>query len=606
MPSVLAIFLALLVPVVALLFLNLRFARKLDYPHHLLDGANRPGPAAFLFRSFRTYYDILIDAFIALVLALAMAGQLGLLQDLPFRPRKEAVVIDCSASMLLGRNGSRPLDLALAWVDKAAAAGEKGPGRTGDREGGYGSREAKDRAAGSASSGKPALFALAFDPSRGQSRLVRLDSLIRGASVDVAVTRVIENLSFLGLDYGVITRLRKEGFGRITLLTDSLAPDIVGIEMVRLGGQSLVDRSPEDMAKPAPAASGSIMGAGSENVFSVWPASIRFDREKGNWLASFVQSLPPSSIGLDYWDDVHGIFARLDPGSYQIETREYGWAFRILRPGIYRATAMGPSGEGPLDFTFRLVEERRAGLASGPFSTAMMSVFPLIEKAPRPSVLFLDRTDASGEEARRQDAIARDRTAQSPGAMTIETRLLNQDGTDYLPPAMTGGRPILAKAEYHDRNQAGDRPRGGSDSQGWSFELGPGALANPDLPLAYNGALLAVSPPAFLVAPQGGGRGTDPDPVMSGNGSSARALPLKGMIAKGRHLFVKDEYGLLPVNPPSSEYFPAATMAPGTELAIAAPSTPVALWAALLGFAALAKLLIWKKLGGKRRRPLDT
>ena len=595
MASVLAIFFALLVPVFALLFLNLRFSRKLDYSHHLLEVANRSGPAAFLFRSFRTYYDILIDAFIALVLAQALAGELGLSAGFPFESRREAVVVDCSASMLLGRNGSRPLDLAIAWLDKAGAARVDGDGKSADRKAG-------DRAGGrSVDPGKkPEVFALSFDPRQGRSRLVGLDSLIRGASGDVAVTRLVENLSFLGVDYGALARLGKEGYGKITLLTDGLSPEIGGVEMVRLGGggQTRDVRSAGGMTTPV---------SGAETLFSAWPTAIRFDREKGNWLAVFVQSLPPSSIGLERWDDAHAIFARVDAETFSIESRDYGWAFRISRPGIYRATAIGPSGEGPLDFIFRLVDARRAGLASGPFSEAMMSVFPLVEKAPRPSLLFLDRGSGEDGGSRDLDAVARDRAAQNPGALAIETRLLQQDGMHYLPPAMSGGRPILAEAEYLDDEKAGDRPRNASGRPGWLFELGPAALANPDLPLAYDGVLAAATPPAFLVVPQDTEPGAGLDRAMTGEESLAQAYPLRGLISKGRLLFVKDEYGLLPVIPPSDEYFPAAaTAAPGTEPAAASPLPPVALWVTLLGLAALAKILIWKKLGGGRHGTMDT
>jgi len=577
MASVLAIFLALLLPVFALLFLNLRFSRKLEYSHYLVEAANRSGPAAFLFRSFRTYYDILIDAFIAFILAMAIAGELGLPAGFPFKSGKEAIVVDCSASMLLGRNGSRPLDLAVAWLDKAGDRADAG---------------SVDHKKGSE------VFALSFDPRRGQTRLVRLDSLVRGASGDVAVTRIVESLSFLGVDYDALSRLSEKGYEKIIFLTDGLSPEIRGIETVRLGGQTPGERGVDGSLMPA---------SGTETVFSAWPSSIRFDREKGNWLAAFVQSLPPSSIFLERWDDAHGIFARVDAGTYQIDSREFGWTFRISRPGIYRATAIGPSGEGPLDFAFRLVEARRAGLASGPFSEAMMSVFPLVENAPRPSLIFIDLGSGDDAESRILDASARDRAAKNPGALVIETRILGQDGMDYLPPALTGGRPILAEAKSPGDNKAGDRPRGSLERPDWFFELGPTALANSDLPLAYDGVLVAVMPPAFLVAPLNTRTGTDLDRAEPDKGRAAQSPPLRGIIKKGRFLFVKDEYGLLPVLPPSDEYFPAATAtAPGTEPAISAPLPPVAFWTALLGFAALAKIIIWKKLGGGRRKAMDT
>ena len=55
MPEPLRLLPFLLVPVVALLFLNLRLSRQLRYPHDLLKSADRCGLASFLFRHFRTY-----------------------------------------------------------------------------------------------------------------------------------------------------------------------------------------------------------------------------------------------------------------------------------------------------------------------------------------------------------------------------------------------------------------------------------------------------------------------------------------------------------------------------------------------------------------------
>lgn len=435
--------------------------------------------------------------------------------------------MDCSASMLLGRTGLRPLDLAIARIEKARQDVAE-PGRDGRTATAY---------------------ALAFDPRKGASRLLRLDRLLGDSTGDGAVTRLMGELPFYGVDYAILGRLRRQGYGKISLLADALAPGLDGVDLVRLGPP------------------------GGEAGFSAWPAAIRFDREKGNWSASFVQSLPPSSIVLSRWDAQRGFFDRADPTTYAIEPRDSGWAFRIASPGIYLATVAGPMGEGPLEFPFRLVEARRAGAASGAFSTAMMGVFPLIEPAPRPSLVFLDRGSGwrTGQEAG-NDRAARGLAAKAPGALGLET-WPGKAAESYLPPALTSGRPVLGAALPASR--AGRR----LVKDGWSFTLGPEALANTDLPLAYDGSMLRAEALPFALA----------------SGKSG----IRGIMAAGRFLFTKDSGGLLPLVAPAAEFFPTPS---GKRIAIAAPRNHAPLWAGLLGLAALAKLLTWRKLGRKTVR----
>ena len=109
----------LLVPVAALLFLNLRSVQAAcATPTTCCRPSCGAVPASFLFRSFRTYYDVLLDGAMAVVLAFAFAP--------PQRARPAAVVIDGSRSMVAGFAGERPLDKALAAAPDRPRAAEGG------------------------------------------------------------------------------------------------------------------------------------------------------------------------------------------------------------------------------------------------------------------------------------------------------------------------------------------------------------------------------------------------------------------------------------------------------------------------------------------------
>jgi hypothetical protein len=516
MPDAALLFLGLLVPVVALLFLNLRFSRRVAYPHHLLEAAARKGPAAFLFRSFRTFYDVLLDALVALILAFALEASWPAPSQIagetapPFWARP-AVVIDCSASMLLGLPGSRPLDRALA-------------------------RLAEDPALARATA-----FALAFDPASGGTRLFPLARILDGSTGGAAAARLEAALSFLGVDYPVLGGLRNRGFGKITLLTDSLGFAHRGFEAVESGFQ------------------------GGNGAFVAYPTLAAWDRVSGSWLAVFTATMPPGSLGLSRWNEGTGRFDRLAASAYRIEPRATGWALRLASPGLYLATSSGPSGESPLRFGFRLLEPREAGAAEGPFSTLMMGIFPLLSAAPRPSILFVDRpgggAGAPGEKD--LDREARASIAAAPKARRIETRVLQVEVPSFIDPALTGGRPIVGRVE--------ELP----GVEGHAFTLGPASMANADLPLAYDGAIQAGLPPAFITTvPPGGGT----------------------LVVKEGLVLARDAHGLLPLDPPSAEFFPPATRG---SLVLPPPRLPAILWAILLALAAGAKLAAYRRLSGK-------
>lgn len=197
MPEALRLLPFLLVPVAALLFLNLRLSRKLRYPHDLLKAEDRRGMASALLRHFRTYHDVLLDALIALVVAFAILP--------PRRPRPAAVVVDGSRAMLAGYGDERPLEQALKRIQADPALAKAEP------------------------------FALVFDSQAKATRLVPLQPFLAGNDLETASRRLREELAFFAPDYARLAELRQRGYGEITLLTDQRRFVPEGFRVIELG-----------------------------------------------------------------------------------------------------------------------------------------------------------------------------------------------------------------------------------------------------------------------------------------------------------------------------------------------------------------------------------
>jgi hypothetical protein len=187
----------LLVPVLALLFLNLRLSRKLRYPHDLLKAENRRGMASLLFRYFRTHYDVLLDGAIALALAFAMVPPKG--------ARPAAVVIDGSRSMVAGLRGDWPLEKALKRIHADPSLRGAEP------------------------------FLLAFDSKAGGTQLVPITTWLADAHTEDSVRHLRDSFDFFAPDYGRLVELRQRGYGEITLLTDQLRVQPEGFRFIELG-----------------------------------------------------------------------------------------------------------------------------------------------------------------------------------------------------------------------------------------------------------------------------------------------------------------------------------------------------------------------------------
>ncbi|HOX47711.1 MAG TPA: hypothetical protein PLG14_00890 [Spirochaetales bacterium] len=512
MPSALATFLLLLAPVAAMLFLNLRLSRRLSYPHELLEEERRRGPAAFLFRALRAYWDLVLDAALALAVALALAGG-GAPRDGAEPRGRPALVVDCSRSMLAGRPGSRPLDLAMRRLAEDESLRKAEP------------------------------FALAFDPRTARTRLVPLRRLLSGVEGGGAAARLEGELAFLAVDYGELAALRRRGFGRITLLTDALPFRTEGFEAVELGF-------------PDPAS--------GESEFAAYPSSARHDRASGSWLVALVEAGRRGDLSVKAWRAPSGPFERLAPSRYGVEEGPAGRILRFSSPGLYLVSLPGPYGEAGADFALELASPATAASAEGPFSSRVLAAFPYLAASEKPELALVDEGGKGAGAA-----------ARAGGPRLVSTRLAPEDGRLVLSPALAGGRLIAAGAEPEAPGFA-PAPASGGRARARRFVLGPAALANEDLPLAYDGAILAGAEPPFL------------DSTRPGEGRIEAAM--------GAYLLRSGD-SLRPLAPPPSEYF-----APARDgvLRLPPPPPPRLLWSAVLGLLSAAKLLAWRKSTGKR------
>lgn len=187
------------VPVLMLLFVLFRLRLRVVYPHDLLLAKTRSKNAELLFRSLRLYFDIIIDALCAIVIASAIVGW-------PIaKPKGRAVVLDCSRSMLSGYRGDRPLDLACEDLLEKYKDGYK-------------------------------LYILGTEPHSLKPALMKANKQERYAAEHgpAALAMAIEdNRLFLQSEPELLKKLSR--YKSITFLTDSFAQSASGLEVVQYG-----------------------------------------------------------------------------------------------------------------------------------------------------------------------------------------------------------------------------------------------------------------------------------------------------------------------------------------------------------------------------------
>jgi len=324
-------------PVLALMLVALRLRRRLVYPHELILAERRAVRADILPRSIRLYADSALDLASALVLALLLAsGQTD---------GKEAVVLDCSGSMLNGTRGDRAVDRAAALV-----LGEYSRAR---------------------------LFVLGWDKERRRPTLRDASAARDRADSPEDLVRILESAEpFFSVDYGLITRLPKAGYAGITLITDELGPSPAGFSVRELGW------TPARALYPVSAA---------------WTDG----RAEVRWVAAagaepeYLQALGPDGTAFPVDPDAWSIQA--EAGGYRLRLREsgayvLGWrggSLPFMAPGPPRAVkATGALAE-------RAASALRAAWGSGP--EAGHGYGPLVLKEGRAGSAALSFTEADGE-----------------------------------------------------------------------------------------------------------------------------------------------------------------------------------------------------------------
>lgn len=365
--------LCLLLPVAALLFLNLRTFRRIAYPHHLLQPEGRRARTAFLFGAFRTHSDVLFDAFLALCLAWALS-------PLPPGAVGKAVVVDASASMLVGKPGKRPLDRAMDRLGSDPAL-----------------------------KGVPA-FALGSDPSGGPSRLYGLKPPVPGSDPSQAAHEVEARVPFLGFDPRGLSGLARRGYGRVILLSDRASLRGRGLETIEL--------------------------APDEEGLGVYPSRLAWEAEAKVFEVSFAATAEPEDLRLSVYSPSAGVFLALKPEAVEIESFRGGWVFRFQKPGIYRLDIVRRPGEAATSLAFRLLDPARPAATRGAFSDLVARAFPLLVPAPRPKVLLADLPDPGLPRYARE--------ARARGGFVLGTWLPRRGADLYLDPGLTGARPILS------------------------------------------------------------------------------------------------------------------------------------------------------------------
>ncbi|PKL07491.1 MAG: hypothetical protein CVV51_13840 [Spirochaetae bacterium HGW-Spirochaetae-7] len=314
---------ALLVPVVAMLFVALRLRRRVRYPHGLLSPRDGRSPAALLFRTLRLYGDAVVDAACAVLIGLVIAGY-----PRPAPRRGRAVVLDASLSMLSGLRGDRPLDEAtrLLFTDGSLR------GST--------------------------LFTLGFDPSRGRPIMRDVTRQWKDSTNPQAFAAALESSeAFLSADFTIVTDLGRRGYGPITLVTDDQSVEGAGLDVLKLS------------ARPAG---------------YLYPASAAWDEAADRSVVRFVSAGGAAIMALWRVSD-SGELSRAKSEDWTIASTPSGFELSFPEPGLWAVQWYGhvlpfeaPGRPGSLvaegDFARRIVTALAPAAGNAPYAKEARSI----------------------------------------------------------------------------------------------------------------------------------------------------------------------------------------------------------------------------------------
>lgn len=310
----------LLLPVALLLLAGLRLRRRAVFPHGYFP-SSRSRASEVLLRSLRLRYDLLLDALAAVIVALALSG------SAPVGSGRTAVVLDGSRSMLRGESGSRGMDRAVRAL-----------------------YEREDLA-------EARIFLLDYDPARGRYRLRDFTARKREDGPEGFSARMGRESEALGADWSILASLRKRGYGRIVVFTDSLPGDPEGFEAVETGFSELP---------------------------YAYPASAGYEEATESWALRLAVEGEPSGLIVHRWDEGTGAFVRLASDSLDLAEGPSGWILRFPRPGFLVVAVGGES------FPVLLPPRPARPSGSGTFSRAMASVFAFLPDRPGEGLEFHD------------------------------------------------------------------------------------------------------------------------------------------------------------------------------------------------------------------------
>jgi hypothetical protein len=311
----------LLTPILLILIVRLKRRQRIVYTHTFLKPFRDESLRDYLFRTFQLYYDVMFDLLLAVILAIFFS------QVLTFAPRRTAVCIDGSYSMMHGQEGT-PMERAVTSLVEGSLSVEE-----------Y---------------GKYHLFLLAFDPQRGKSSLFRLRNWERipssgkedsSSRADRFLSSLRQNYTFFNVDLKVLQQLYDRGYDRVVFLTDRFPHLQTNIEVIEVG----------------------------ESFHSFFiPVSVHYDFSSAVFQILLYRNNDALEISLLRFDKQTQIYREVPHQEQQIrgsslamiEIDEEG-LFRIKRPG--------------LDYTYRLKIPKLAARVTGVYSQIIRDVLPQLE-----------------------------------------------------------------------------------------------------------------------------------------------------------------------------------------------------------------------------------
>ncbi|MCK4351184.1 MAG: hypothetical protein KAX13_10005, partial [Candidatus Krumholzibacteria bacterium] len=311
-------FFLLLIPILLILIVRLKRRRRVVYSHTFLRSFQDKKLLDYLLRTFQIYYDVLFDLLLAVVLSMFLA------QIVTFTPRRTAICIDGSYSMIQGHEQTA-LGRAISLLGEGKVS--------------------KDRYR---------LFLLAWDTGRGRNRLFRLKGLELPSETDQAASaRAVgsytddlqERYTFHNIDLSTLQELFDRGFRRVIFVTDRFPRGNTNLEIVEVGS------TPESFFHPS-----SVSYDFSSASFQI--LLYRFNYEKPIAVLRYEERLE------DY---------RMIPASEQRIPGSDLSLIEIKEEGLYRM--IGPG----MDYIYDLEIPQIAATVSGRYSQILADVLPRIE-----------------------------------------------------------------------------------------------------------------------------------------------------------------------------------------------------------------------------------